>query len=127
MSKQLDQLSANREAVLAQLKALDRLRRGSLSRQVYSTKHAGQVLTHGPYYVLQSFHKGKKVSERIPTERADQVQQQVDNFKRFQVLTDQCITLTEQITKLAEGAPESKKNFRRPKSKPSNSEKPKPS
>ena len=127
MSRKLDQLSANRDALLAQLKELDRLRRGTLSRQVYSRKKGGQTLTHGPYYVLQSFHKGKKFSQRIPSQRVDQVQQQVDNFKRFQDLTDECISLTDQITQLADDASESKKNFRSPKSKPSDSEKPKPS
>src|ERR1017187_11040553 len=36
MPKSIDQLSAQRDALLAQLKSIDRLRRGTLSRQVFT-------------------------------------------------------------------------------------------
>lgn len=127
MPNKIDQLSADRDSLLAQLKVIDRLRRGSLSRQVYAKKQAGLTLTQGPYYVLQGFHKGKKFSQRIPAEQADQVQQHVDNFKRFRDLADQCISLTDQITQLAEAGPDRKKNSRRRRSKSSASGKPRPS
>jgi hypothetical protein len=55
------------------------------------------------------------------------VQQHVDNFKRFQDLADQCVSLTDQITQLAEPGPDRKKNSRRRKSKPGVSRKPRPS
>jgi len=127
MPDKIEQLSVERDALLTRLKSIERLRRGSLSRQVFAKKQADQTLTQGPYYVLQSFHKGKKLSQRIPAEQAERVQQQVDNFKRFQELADQCITLTDQITQLAEVEPGRKKNFRAQKSKPNDSRKPKPS
>lgn len=127
MPNKIDQLSADRDALLAELKAIDRLRRGTLSRQVYSRKLAGLTLTQGPYYVLQGFYKGKKFSQRIPAEQADQVQRHVDNFKRFQHLADQCVSLTDQITQLAEAGPDRKKNSSPRKSKPSASRKPRPS
>jgi hypothetical protein len=125
MSNPIDQLSAQRDALLAQLKSIDRLRRGSLSRQVFTKTLAGQTVTQGPYFVLQGFHCGKKFSQRIPAQAADRVQEQVDNYKQFQALADQCIGLTDQITRLAEGLPGGKKNSRVRKSKPSNSGKPK--
>lgn len=124
MPNQIDQLCADREAILAELKTIERLRRGSLSRQVYSKKLAGLTLTQGPYYVLQGFYKGKKFSQRIPAEQADQVQKHVDNFKRFQQLADQCVSLTDQITQLAEAGPDRKKNSRPRRSKPGDSRKP---
>jgi hypothetical protein len=127
MPNQIDQLSTERDDLLAKLKSLDRLRRGSLSRQVFAKKQAGQTHTQGPYYILQGFHKGKKFSQRIPAERAERVQNQVDNFKEFQDLADQCITLTDQITQLSEALPDRKKNSRAQRSKPSDSGKPKPS
>ncbi len=127
MTNNLDQLSAERDALLTQLKAIDRLRRGSLSRQVYAPKRAGQTHTQGPYFLLQAFHKGKKFSQRIPAAAAERVQQQVENFKQFQALADRCITLTDQITQLAEGLPERKKNSRSRRSTPNASGKPKPS
>lgn len=127
MTNNPDQLSSQRDELLAQLKGLNRLRRGSLSRQVYAQKRAGQIHTQGPYYVLQGFHKGKKFSHRIPAEAADRVKQQVENFKQFQALADQCITLTDQITQLAEALPERKKNSQSRRSTPNASGKPEPS
>lgn len=127
MPNSIDQLSAQRDALLAQLKAIDRLRRGSLSRQVFTKQRGGHTVTQGPYFVLQGFQAGKKFSQRIPASAAERVQEQVDNFKEFQALADQCISLTDQITQLSEGLPDAKKNFRSRKSKPSGSRKQKPS
>jgi hypothetical protein len=127
MPNKIDQLSADRDAILAELSTIDRLRRGSLSRQVYSKKLAGLTLTQGPYFVLQGFYKGKKFSQRIGADQADQVQKHVDNFKRFRDLADLCVSLTDQITQLAETGPSGKKNSRHRKSKPSVSRKPRPS
>jgi len=122
MTDQLHQLSAQREAILDELKSIDRLRRGSLSRQVFAKERAGKTFSQGPYFVLQGFHQGKKFSQRIPSEAAQAVQQQVENFKHFQALADECISITDQITQLAEG---SKKNSRSRRSKQSGSGKPK--
>ena len=125
MPNSIDRLSAQRDALLAQLKSIDRLRRGTLSRQVFTREQDGRTVTQGPYFVLQGFQGGRKFSQRIPAPAAERVQEQVDNFKQFQALADQCISLTDQITQLAEGLPGAKKNSRSRKSKPSNSGKPK--
>lgn len=125
MPNKIEQLAAEREALLAQLQSIDRLRRGSLSRQVYAKKQAGQDRTQGPYFVLQGFHQGKKFSQRVPAAQAEQCQQQVNHYKRFQELADQCVTVTDQLTQLAQGQPESKKNSSRRKSSRRASRKPK--
>lgn len=122
MTDQLQQLSARREAVLDQLKSIDRLRRGTLSRQTFTKTQAGKTVSQGPYFLLQGFRHGKKFSQRIPSEAAEAVQQQVENFKQFQVLADECISITDQITQLAEGG---KKNSRSKRSRGSGSGKPK--
>ena len=109
MPNKIDQLAAERDALLAQLQSIDRLRRGSFSRQVYSKQRAGVARAQGPYFVLQGFHKGKKFSQRVPAAQAGQVGQQVQNFKRFQDLADQCITVTDQMTRLAEAKSDGKK------------------
>ncbi len=127
MPNKIEQLAAEREALLAQLQSLDRLRRGSLSRQTYSRKQAGQDLAQGPYFVLQGYHKGKKFSQRVPAAQAGQVQQQVNHFKRFQDLADQCVTVTDQLTQLAAVQTDGKKNSSRRRSKPDASRKPRPS
>jgi hypothetical protein len=122
VNDQLQQLSAKREAILDQLKSIDRLRRGSLSRQVFTKQQAGKTVSQGPYFILQGFHHGKKFSQRIPSEAAQSVELQVQNFKQFQALADECISITDQITQLADG---SKKNFRLRRSRQSGSGKPK--
>ncbi|MBU6409785.1 MAG: hypothetical protein KGR98_05300 [Verrucomicrobia bacterium] len=118
MPNKIEQLAAQREALLAQLQSIERLRRGSLSRQTYAKKAAGQERHQGPCFVLQGFHQGKKFSQRVPADQSQQVQQQVNNFKRFEDLADQCVTVTDQITQLAEGQTGSKKNSSRRRSKP---------
>jgi len=127
MPNPMDQLVAERAALLAQLQSIDRLRRGSLSRQTYSQKRDGQAHTQGPYFLLQGFHKGKKFSRRVPAGQAAQVEQHVGNFKRFQELADQCVTVTDQMTQLADAKPDRKKNSSRRRSKPGASRKPRPS
>ena len=125
MPTKLDLLTAEREALLAQLQSIERLRRGSLSRQVYSRLKAGQPHTQGPYFVLQGFAHGKKFSQRVAAEQAAQVLDQVRNYQRFQYLADRCITVTDQITQLTAAQPDAKKNSRHPRSKPDGSRKPK--
>ena len=125
MPNKIEQLSAQRQAFLAQLQSIERLRRGTLSRQTYTKKLAGGDRTQGPYFVLQGFHQGKKFSQRVPAARAAQVQEQVDNFKRFQRLADQCVSVTDELTQLAQGLPDAKKNSSRRKSIRRASSKPK--
>jgi hypothetical protein len=122
MNDQFQQLSYQREAILDQLKSIDRLRRGSLSRQTFTKTQAGKTVSQGPYFILQGFHHGKKFSQRIPAEAAPAVQQQVESFKQFQTLADECISITDQITQLAES---SKKNSSSKRSRRSGSGKPK--
>ena len=124
MTDHLRQLSAQRDAILAQLKSIDRLRRGTLSRQMFTKTQAGKTVSQGPYFILQGFHQGKKFSQRIPSQAAEAVQHQVQNFKQFQALADECISITDQITQMAEGG---KKNSKPRRSRPSGSGKPKPS
>ena len=127
MPNAIDQLAAQRAALLAQLQSIDRLRRGSLSRQVCSKTRDGQARTQGPYFILQGFHQGKKFSRRVPASQASRVEEQVGNFKRFQELADQCVSVTDQMTQLAEAKPDRKKNSSRRRSKPGASRKPRPS
>ena len=84
MPNTIEQLSAQRQAIIAQLQSIDRLRRGTLSSQVFSKKQGGKTVVQGPYFNLQGFHKGKKFNRHIPADKAQEVQQHVDNFKRFQ-------------------------------------------
>ena len=108
------------------MQAIDRLRRGSLSQQFFKAP-PGQSERRGPYFVLQGFFQGKKFSERIPAEQASQVQAQVDNYRRFQALAEDYVTLSDQITRLESEGSGSKKNSRPRRSPTSASRKRPPS
>jgi len=122
----LAQLEKRREQILQQIQAIDRLRRGSLSRQFFKKTRAGSKTRQGPYYVLQGYIQGQKFSERVPAEQAQQLEPLVANYKRFDELAEEFVTVTDQITRLSQDAPEAKKNSRR-KSGRSDSGKPTPS
>lgn len=117
MPDTIEQISAERDALFTELKSIERLRRGTLSEQVFSKKRGDNTIAQGPYFHLQGFHKGKKFNSYIPADKAQDVRQHVENFKRFQQLADQCITLTDQITQIAEGLADAKKNSSLRKSK----------
>ena len=127
MPEHLDSLLQKRAELLQDLQAIDRLRRGSLSKQFFKAP-PGQTGRRGPYFVLQGFFHGKKFSERIPAEQAPQVQEQVDNFRRFQTFAEDYITLSDEITRLeAPDADSKKKDSSRRNSPTNSSRKPKPS
>lgn len=115
MPHDLDALRLKRSSLLQDLQAIDHLRRGSLSTQFFKAA-PGQSKRRGPYFVLQGFFQGKKFSERIPAEEAPQIQEQVDNYRRFQALAEEYVTLSDEITRLESKGADSKKNFSRRRS-----------
>ncbi len=126
MQTSLVQLERQREQILQQIQAIDRLRRGSLSRQFFKKTRASSPTPQGPYYVLQGYIQGQKFSERVPAAQAQQMEPLVANYKRFEELAEQYVTVTDHITRLSQAAPEAKKNSRS-KSGRSASGKPTPS
>ena len=126
MNASLSQLEKRREQILQQIQAIDRLRRGSLSRQFFKKPRADSKTPQGPYYVLQGYVQGQKFSERVPAQQAQELEPLVANYKRFEELAEEFVTVTDQITRLSQGAPEAKKNSK-PKSGRSGSGKPTPS
>jgi hypothetical protein len=121
MPDPIQALRSQREAVLERMKQIDHLRRGSLSRQFFKTRRAGKTVQSGPYFVLQCFFKGKKCSERIPASQAQEVEKHVENFRIFNALASEFITLSDRITQLECSAGESKKNASNPPSANTNS------
>ncbi len=118
MKPSLTALQQQREQVVEEMRAIDRLRRGTLSQHFLRRHQNGKTITHGPYFVLQGYLRGQKFSRHIPAEQADQVAGDVANYQRFQALAERFVALSEQITEHAE-APDSKKNSSRRKSSPS--------
>jgi hypothetical protein len=127
MKLNLDELLQKRQSLLLQMQSIDRLRRGSLSKQFFKSRPPASPARSGPYYVLQGFFHGKKFSQRIPQDQAAQVQQDVENYRRFQTLAEEYVTVNDQITRLPEPLQDSKKNFSRRRSPRNSSRKPPPS
>ncbi len=113
MHNSLTPLEQRREQILQQIQAIDRLRRGSLSRQFFKKTRTDSHAQQGPYYVLQGYVQGQKFSERVPVEQAAQIEPLVANYRRFEELAEEFVTVTDQITRLSQDAPEAKKNSRR--------------
>jgi len=126
MPDPIDSLLQKQQRLLQDMQAIDRLRRGSLSQQFFKAA-PGQTARRGPYFVLQGFFQGKKFSERVPAERAPQVQAEVDNYRRFQTLAEEYVTLSDEITRREAPGAESKKNSSRRNWPTNSSKKPKPS
>ena len=127
MKSKIDDLLQQRESILPQMKTIDRLRRGTLSTQFFKARPSGSGARPGPYYVLQGFFQGRKFSERVPPDQAAQVQQDVDNYRRFQTLAEAFVTLSDRITRLQDQPPDLKKNFSRRRSPTNSSKRPPPS
>jgi hypothetical protein len=109
------------------MQSIDRLRRGSLSKQFFKSPSPAPADRLGPYYVLQGFFHGKKFSQRIPQDQAAQVEQDVENYRRFQTLADDYVTVSDEITRLQAQSQDSKKNSSRRRSPRNSSRKPPPS
>jgi len=126
MKPNLNDLLQKRQSLLLQMQSIDRLRRGSLSKQFFQSRTPGFTTSRGPYYVLQGFFHGKKFSQRIPPDQAAQVQQDVENYRSFQLLAEDFVTLSDQITRLQDQSQDSKKNSSPKKSPTSSFGKPAP-
>jgi hypothetical protein len=126
MKANLDHLRQRRQDLLQQMQSIDRLRRGSLSQQYFRSR-SGTSVKRGPYYVLQGFFHGEKFCQRIPEEQAAQVEADVNNYRRFQNLAEEYVTLSDQITCLQDRQEDSKKNSSRRRSPTNGFRKPPPS
>lgn len=104
-------VAQQRDEVLAAMRALDQMRRGTLSQHFVQQQSGGRTRRHGPYFVWQGYLGGRKFSHHVPAARAPQVEREVQNHRRFQELAERFVTLTEQLT-TAGAAPDSKKNSR---------------
>ena len=126
MPASLQALHSQRDAVLDRMKQIDHLRRGSLSRQFFKTQRDGKTVESGPYFVLQCSFQGKKCSERIPASQAQEVETQVENFRLFNALAEEFVTLSDQITQRECSGEDRKKNAsNRPSATTNASRKPK--
>ena len=120
MSKFIEQ----RQVLFEKMAQIDQMEYGSLKAEYRPGTDPDHPL--GPYYKYQVWQEGKNHSERVAGPRAEQLRQAVDGRQQFEQMAQECVALTVQHTRQAQGASEAKKNSRRrstrkppPNSKPS--------
>ena len=69
METSLAALQQEREQVVEEMRAIDRLRRGTLSQHFLRRNKAGKTITHGPYFVLQGYLRGQNSPVTFPPSR----------------------------------------------------------
>ncbi len=96
----IQKLEAQIARIKTQLQAQGPMRPGSLSRQYNVCGKAGcrckdpkHPRRHGPYHQLNYVYRGKKTSKFIRREILEQVQLELENYRKFRRLTQQWIGL----------------------------------
>jgi hypothetical protein len=119
----VQELEAQRNAILEQMRSIRSMRRGTINGQHFKTHLKGRkgVALQGPYYVLSRREGEKTVSKRLksPAE-LEQAQGDISEYKRFMELCQQFERMTARLGELEREQQcvlEEKKGFRSPSSK----------
>jgi hypothetical protein len=96
-------LEQQRQGLLRQLADLRELRRGSLTEQFLTVRHAdGSSVKHGPYPLLTRKQASKTVSVRLTDPALVPLyRQQIQAMRQFEGVVDQLVRLGEQLGDLA--------------------------
>ena len=105
-------LQQERAHLLEEMAHIDCLIRGHLSQQTYQVQRGDQIVTQGPYYLLQRRENGKNNCQRIAEEELAVMVAGVEGYQRFQQLAARYAALTEQMT-WQQQPPAIKKKFQR--------------
>ena len=108
-----------------QISELGDLRPGALSQQynICGSPNcrckATPPIKHGPYYQISFTRHGKSSSQFVREEDLDEVQQQLENYRRLRQLVDEWITLSAQLSslRLREKRRTARDEIKRPKSR----------
>jgi len=119
----VQELEAQRNAILEQMRSIRSMRRGTINGQHFKTHLKGRkgIALQGPYYVLSRREGKKTVSKRLksPAE-LEQAQGDVSEYRRFMGLCQQFERLTERLGELGreqQDVLQEKKGVRSPSSK----------
>src|SRR5437870_410788 len=96
-------LEQQRQALLHQLSELRELRRGSLTEQFLTLKHAdGSKVRRGPYPLLTRKEAKKTISVRLTDPALVPLyRQQIQAMRKFESVVDQLVRVGEQLGDLA--------------------------
>ncbi len=102
-SSRYSHLELQRQGLLRQLADLRELRRGSLTEQFLTVKHAdGSSVKRGPYPLLTRKEANKTVSVRLTDPALVTLyRQQTQAMRQFEGVVDQLVRLGEQLGDLA--------------------------
>jgi hypothetical protein len=93
--KTLTQIEKRVEKIKQELKSIQQMRPGSLTRQYHNPKDKT-----GAYYQLSYTHKMKSRTEYVRPEYVEQLSKQISEYKRFKELVEQWIELGIQHSKM---------------------------
>lgn len=101
----IHELEAQRDALLAEMKSIRSMRRGTINEQYLQVPHVAmrQPVKRGPYFVLSRYDpvRKKTISQRLRSrEEVEQVQKDVAAYKRYVALCDEFEGLTERLGEL---------------------------
>jgi len=119
----LQQLEAQRNAILEEMRTIRSMRRGTINEQFFKTRLKGRkgMVNQGPYYLLSRWERDKTVSRRLRSgAELEQAQKDVAEYKRFLGLCQEFERLTARLGELErgeQGLEQEKKRFRSPSSK----------
>jgi hypothetical protein len=119
----IHELETQRDVLLAEMKSIRSMRRGTINEQYLQVPHATmrQPVKRGPYFVISRYDPARKktISQRLTSpEEVAQVQRDVDAYKRYVSLCDEFEGLTERLGELehASGSDRVEKKRRRSRS-----------
>ena len=103
ISSNYPNLEHQRQALLERLSGLRELRRGSLTEQFLTVKHAdGSLVKRGPYPLLTRKEGKNTVSLRLSDpELVPLYRQQLHAMRQFEAVVDQLVRIGEQLSDLA--------------------------
>lgn len=119
--KDLEALEHRREEILQTMAGVEDMRRGSVVTQYLKISVQGneEPVEVGPYYLFSYKVNGKTRSRRVRGAEMEKLRREVDNYHRYQQLSQELVEVSEQICALKPVGEvlERKKNSRRRSSK----------
>ena len=98
-----ESLRQQRSRLLEAINRLGEMRRGSVTEQFYTAKHQdGTQVRQGPYFLYSYKEQGRTISRRLPDARtAHRYREEIAAFRRFEELSAELVTVSQQLCDLA--------------------------
>jgi hypothetical protein len=107
----LTELLRRRVEICNSMNAITSMRRGTLN-EIYHTQKLkdGTTVQRGPFYNITQRCKGKTLTTSVPKKELEKIREESDNYKRFRSLSEEYVSVCEQIALLEENEDDVKKN-----------------